>query len=292
MGDLEGKRPVLVGYDGSPGAEQALCWGAEEAEMRDLPLEICHAWHWPYPFRPLARQVLEQVESVGAAVLESGVRRVGELAQGLEVRTHLAKGTAAAVVLEAAKEAELVVLGSRGHGGFEDLQAGSSAMQVPAHSARPVVVVRPTLPPARRDGVWVAVGVDGSPASQAALSFAFEEAELRGGSVVALCAWWDTAALPGPNRVPFTDTAAMQREANDRFKESVGLWASRYPKVPVTTEFVSERPQRALNAMAKGAVLLVLGNRGVGSLPAMRLGPVTQAALFGAPCPVAVTPSG
>lgn len=286
-----GRRPVLVGYDGSPGAEQALCWGVEEAQLRDLPLLICHAWEWPYPFRPLAQRVLEQVESVGAAVLESGVRRVGELADGLQVRTHQAKGTGAAVVLEAAQEAELVVLGSRGHGGFEDLQAGSAAIQVPAHSAVPVIVVRPTLPPARRDGVRVTVGVDGSPASEAALAFAFGEAELRGGSVMALCAWWDPAALPGPDHVAFTDTAAMRRAAKERFEESVRPWASRYPKVPVTTEFVDERPQQAVNAMAKGAVLLALGNRGVGSLPGMRLGPVTQAALFAAPCPLAVTPS-
>lgn len=290
MRGRDDRRPVLVGYDGSPGAEQALCWGAEEAQLRDLPLLICHAWHWPYPFRPLAKQVLEQVESVGAAVLDSGVRRVGELAEGLEVRTHLSKGTAAAVVLEAARDAELVVLGSRGHGGFEDLQAGSAAIQVPAHSTTPVVVVRPTLPPARRDGVRVTVGVDGSPASRAALAFAFGEAELRGGSVMALCAWWDPTALPGPNRVPFTDNAAMRREAKERFEEWVMPWASRYPKVPVTTEFVHERAQRAVNTMAKGAVLLVLGDRGVGSVPSMRLGPVTQAALFAAPCPVAVTP--
>lgn len=291
MGDPEGRRPVLVGYDGSPGAEGALRWGIEEAQLRDLPLELCHAWHWPYPFHPLARQVLEQVESTGAAVLESGVRRAAELAEGLQVRTHQTEGTAAAVVLDAARDAELVVLGSRGHGGFEELQAGSAAIQVPAHSERPVIVVRPTLPPMRQDGVRVVVGVDGSPASQAALAFAFEEAELRGGSVMALCAWWDTAALPGPNRVPFTDTAAMRRDAEERFEGWIGPWVSRYPKVPATTEFMNERPQQAVNAMAKGAVLLVLGDRGVGSVPAMPLGPVTQAALFAAPCPVAVTPT-
>ncbi|GLY88905.1 universal stress protein [Actinoallomurus iriomotensis] len=290
MGDRDGRRPVVVGYDGSPGADQALCWGAEEAQLRDLPLVIFHAWHWPYPFHPLAQQVLEQVENVGAAVLEAGVDRVRELAEGLEVRTHLAKGTSAAVMLEAARDAELVVLGSRGHGGFEDLQAGSAAMQVPAHADRPVIVVRPTLPPARRDGVWVTVGVDGSPASQAALAFAFAEAELRGGSVVALCAWWDTSALPGPNRLPFTDTEMMRRAARERFEEWLRPWAARHPKVAVRTEFKNERPQGAVNEMARGAVLLVLGARGVGAVPATRLGPVTQSALLAAPCPVAVTP--
>ncbi|GAA4507510.1 universal stress protein [Actinoallomurus oryzae] len=290
MDDLDGRRPVVVGYDGSPGAEQALRWGAEEAQLRDLPLVLCHAWHWPYPFHPLAREILDQVENVGATVLAAGVDRVHELTEGLEVRTHLAKGTSAAVILEAAQDAELVVLGSRGHGGFEDLQVGSGAMQVPAHTDRPVIVVRPTLPPTRQNGVRVTVGVDGSPASQAALAFAFAEAELRGGSVTALCAWWDTSALPGPNRLPFTDTETMRYAAKERFEECLQPWTTRYPEVAVTTEFMNERPQRAVNEMARGAVLLVLGSRGVGSVPANRLGPVTQAALFAAPCPVAVTP--
>lgn len=132
--------------------------------------------------------------------------------------------------------------------------------------------------------------MDGSPASQAALAFAFAEAELRGGSVTALCAWWDTSALPGPNRLPFTDTETMRYAAKERFEECLQPWTTRYPEVAVTTEFMNERPQRAVNEMARGAVLLVLGSRGVGAVSANRLGPVTQAALFAAPCPVAVTP--
>lgn len=291
MSVRDSRRPVLVGYDGSPGAEEALCWAVEEAQLRDLPLTICHAWRWPYPFHPPEQYVLEQVESVGAAVLEAGVRRAGELAEGLAVRTVLAMGAVSAALLEGAHDAELVVLGSRGYGGFEDLRVGSAAVQVAEHSVGPVIVVRPTLPPVRWDGVRVVVGVDGSPASRAALDFAFAAAELRGGSVMAVCGWWDSGALPGPNRVPFTDPSAVRQDAAEKFEEAVAPWPLRYPKVPVATEFVAERPQRVLIDMARDAVLLVLGNRGVGSVPAMRLGPVTQAALCAAPCPVAVTPA-
>lgn len=291
MNERDERRTVLVGYDGSPGAEQALRWAVEEAELRDLPLTVCHAWHWPYPFRPLAQPILEQVEAVGATVAEDGARRAGELSAGLDVRTLVVQGATSAVLLEAARDAALVVLGSRGHGGFEELRVGSSAAQVPAHSVVPVIVVRPTLPPVRRDGGRIVVGVDGSTASRAALDFAFGEAELRGASVRAVCAWWDPGALPGPDRAPFTDHEALREEARARFEATVAPWASAHPKVAVETEFVIEQPRRAVVAAAGGAILLVMGDRGVGSSPATRLGPVTQAALAAAPCPVATTPA-
>lgn len=291
MSERDERPAVLVGYDGSPGAEQALRWGVEEAELRDLPLTVCHAWHWPYPFRPLAQPILEQVETVGATVAQDGARRARELSAGLDVRTLLAHGSTSAVLLEAARNAALVVLGSRGHGGFEELRVGSSAAQVPAHSVVPVIVVRPTLPPVRRDGGRIAVGVDGSPASRAALDFAFGEAELRGASVTAVCAWWDPGALPGPDHAPFTDHEALREEARARFEATVAPWAAAHPKVGVETEFVMEQPRRGIVHAAAGAILLAVGDRGVGSTPASRLGPVTQAALAAAPCPVATAPA-
>lgn len=289
MSEHDERRTVLVGYDGSPGAEQALRWAVEEAELRDLPLTVCHAWHWPYPFRPLAQPILEQVEAVGATVAEDGARRARELSAGLDVRTLVAQGATSAVLLEAARDAALVVLGSRGHGGFEELRIGSSAAQVPAHCVVPVIVVRPTLPPVRRDGGRIVAGVDGSPASRAALGFALGEAELRGASVLAVCAWWDPGALPGPDHVPFTDHTALREEARARFEATVASWASPHPKVAVETEFVIERPRRALVTAAAGAILLAVGDRGTGLSPGTRLGPVTQAALAAAPCPIVTT---
>ncbi|MEU8248128.1 universal stress protein [Nonomuraea sp. NPDC048916] len=290
MRDRDGGRPVLVGYDESPGSEQALRWATEEARLRDLPVLVCHTWHWPYAFRPVVQQILEQVERVAATVVEDGVRRVRELDPGLEVRPLLAKGAPSAVLLQAACQAELVVLGSRGQGGFEDLRVGSAAVQVPAHSVRPVIVVRPTLPAILHDGVRIVAGVDGSPASRAAIEFAMEEAALRGGTVKAICCWWDPGTLPGPDRLPFVDPQTIRKDVEVRFREAVSPLADRYPDVSVTTEFVAERPQRAMVEAAKGTTLLVLGNRGLGSAPSTLLGSVTQAVLSEAPCPIAVTP--
>ncbi|WP_344579425.1 universal stress protein [Nonomuraea roseoviolacea] len=291
MTDQGSERRVLVGYDESPESERALRWAVEEARLRHLAVLVCHAWLWPYPFRPVVQEVLAQVERMAAAVVDDGVRRARDLNPDVEIRPLLARGPASAVLLQAAADAELVVLGSRGQGGFDGLEIGSAAVQVPAHSVRPVVVVRPVPQPAGDGRVKVVVGVDGSPASLAALEFAAEEAALRGGAVVPICCWWDPGALPGPDRLPFTDPQAMRDQAETRFREAISPLARRYPDVPVATEFAAERPQRAINDSARGATLLVVGVRGWGSsTPGTLLGPVTRSALAEAPCPVAVIP--
>ncbi|MFB4273686.1 universal stress protein [Nonomuraea sp. MTCD27] len=290
MRDRDGGRSILVGYDESPGSEQALRWAAEEAQLRDCPVLVCHAWQWPYPLRPISEEILAQVEHVATTVVQNGADHVREYRTGIKVRPLLTKGPVSAVLLEAAHEAELVVLGSRGVGGFEDLRVGSAAVQVPAHSARPVVVVRPAAEPADHYGARIVVGVDGSPASQEAFGFALREATLRGGTVTAVCAWWDPGALPGPDRLPFVDAAAVRAGAETRFQQVVSALTAQYPDVPVTTEFVAERPPRAIVEAARGATLLVLGRSGLGSGKRTLLGAVTQAALSEVHCPVAVTP--
>ncbi|WP_431930944.1 universal stress protein [Nonomuraea jabiensis] len=218
-----------------------------------------------------------------------GWPRARSLAPDVDVRPRLARGTASTVLLQAAREAELTVLGSRGQGGFEDLRVGSAAVQVPAHSAGPVVVVRPDAMPTG-DGTRIVVGVDGSPASLAAFGLALEEAALRGAAVAAICCWRDDGPPAGPYWQPFVDSQAIRRGAEIRFHEVTSHLTAKHAGVPVTTEFLAERPERALIDATKGAALLVLGNRGNDSPPCLLLGPVTQIALAEARCPVAVTP--
>ncbi|MET8866597.1 universal stress protein [Nonomuraea sp. NPDC004580] len=287
---------VLVGYDESPGSEQALRWAVEEARLRGLAVVVCHAWNWPYPLRAVSRALLAEVERVAAGVVEDGVRRARALGGAPDVRPLLVKRPASAVLLEAAAEAELVVLGSRGVGGFEDLRVGSAAVQVPAHSPTPVIVVRPddhtddppgTRPDEEAGGGRIVVGVDGSPASLAAFGFAVREAALRDGVVEAVCGWWDPCVWQG-HEEPFVDNARMRAEAESGFRDVVGRLAGCGPDVPVTATFEAERPPRMVVESAKGATLLVVGrsHRQAGVL----VGPVVQAALAEVRCPVAVTP--
>ncbi|MFD0538457.1 universal stress protein [Actinomadura luteofluorescens] len=151
MGDQNEMRSVFVGYDGSPAAEQALQWGAAEARLRGLALTVCHVWHWPYPMRPPDKDTLEILRSEGAIVADEGVRKARAFAGDLEVRWCLEQGSAAAAFLKASRGAVVVVLGSRGHGGFE-----GSRWAPPRSRSRPT-------PPARssscgRPRGWTAGG--------------------------------------------------------------------------------------------------------------------------------------
>ncbi|QFY07993.1 universal stress protein [Nonomuraea phyllanthi] len=285
-----GERPVVVGYDESPGSEQALRWAAEEARLRGLPLVVCHAWHWPYTRRPVDKEVLARLEATATAVVEGGTHRARELAPTVNVRSLLAKGVASAVLLQAVRNAELGVLGSRGQGGFEELRVGSAAVQVPAHSVEPVIVVGPDGVSAGESRPRIVVGVDGSPAGQRALEFAFEEARLRAAPVTVVCCWEDAGDLSGQDGLPFVDRRALRANAEASFRNAVSQLTCRYPAVPVMSEFIAGRPERTVIDAAQEATLLVLGSRGVGSTPSVLLGRVTQTALAEAVCPVAVTP--
>ncbi|MFI9592752.1 universal stress protein [Nonomuraea sp. NPDC052265] len=290
MIDEHAGRPVLVGYDDSIESRHALHWAVADARLRGLSVLVCHALHWPYAPRPVAQEIMEHIEPVALGVVDEGVRRARELAPELDVQPLLGRGTPSAVLLEAARDAELTVLGSRGQGGFEGLQVGSAAVQVPAHSVTPVVVVRPPLHPPTSQDVRVVVGLDGSPASLAAFDLALDEAALREGTVTALCCWADCGSSSWQEPLPFVDSHALRRGAENRFREVVSHLARRRPEVTVVTEFLTERPQRVLVDASKDATLLVLGNRGNESPPCLLLGAVTQAALLEARCPVAVAP--
>ncbi|MEV4805667.1 universal stress protein [Nonomuraea sp. NPDC049421] len=284
-------RAVLVGYDDSPASRHALTWAVEEARLRNRPLLVCHALHWPYALRPVSDEVMAQIEQVARGVVEDGARRARELAPELDVRPLVKPGTPAAVLLESAHEAEITVLGSRGQGGFEGLPVGSAAVQVAAHCSRPVVVIPSQFEGRSGQDARIVVGLDGSPAALAAVEFALDEAALRLGSVTVLCCWNDCGSASWPEPLPFVDSRALRAGAEARFHQVTAHLARRRPDVPVVARFVTGRPQRALLDATKDAALLVLGNRGNESPPYLLLGQVTQSALLHAWCPVAVTPA-
>lgn len=135
---------IVVGVDGSKGSQLALDWAVDEARLRGAQLCVLHAWHEQYmtgsplaptpvytaAFEPLARQILDDmVEGIDTEGLAAPVER--KLVQA---------GPATALLLEA-EHADLLVLGTRGLGGFMGLLMGSVSSQVCHHATCPVVVV-------------------------------------------------------------------------------------------------------------------------------------------------------
>lgn len=142
---------VLVGVDSSPASAQALRFAIEESRLRGVPLRVLHAWQLPFlptsqdPF--LAGTLYEtpaidpgELRQLAQSQLDQIVSSVD--AHGVELQPVLAEGGAAGALVEASAEAELLVVGSRGHGGFSGLLLGSVSHACAQHAHCPVVIVR------------------------------------------------------------------------------------------------------------------------------------------------------
>ena len=132
----------------------------------------------------------------------------------------------------------------------------------------------------------VVVGVDGSPVSERALAFAFDEAALRGAPLVAVHTWLDLVADPVVGLL--TDWAAVEAEEQVVLGERLAGWARKHPDVPVRRVVRRDGPTHALLTEAEGAQLVVVGSRGRGGFAGLLLGSVSHAVLHRSPCPVAV----
>jgi len=136
---------IVVGIDGSSGSREALRYAADEARLRGLPLRAVSAWHLPYTVYPGAgfTPVLNPSEFEQAAQ-HLATNEITEVLGGkpdLEIDLVVRQGNAATVLLEESSEASMLVLGSRGHGGFAGLLLGSVSQQCAAHASCPVTVV-------------------------------------------------------------------------------------------------------------------------------------------------------
>ena len=270
---------IVVGFDGSPDARQALEWSIQELSRRDASLTVVVA-HRDRPWavgRSRSRGLAEETAAVAGDILDGVGLRGGEV----EIRD----GLPSEILIRESADAALTVLGAQGHGRLSGALLGSVSQHVTRHAAGPVVVVRQT---AKRATGRSVVGVDGSLGSELALEFALDRASRTGAQVLALYGWrlhGATAALTGS--VP--DRTADDIEDADRFlAEAVAGWAEKYPDVSVTREAIPVPAVRALTDASENASLVVVGSRGRGAFEGLLLGSVSQAALHRAQCPVAV----
>jgi len=141
---------IVVGVDHSPEAREALRFAFEEAQLRRAKLRVVHAWLFGYisatgfesSFPVLGGERNETRGAVVAAV-DATLRDVVPEAGDVEIERRIVEGTPAAVLVEESRDADLLVVGSRGLGGFSGLLLGSVSQQCAHHAACPVVIVRP-----------------------------------------------------------------------------------------------------------------------------------------------------
>ncbi len=140
---------LVVGVDGSDASKNALRWAVEEARLRRAPLVALHAWEPPIIVPDLSPAptvdlpaVVAEAEQGATRILERTVEEVVGEVSGVEIRPVVVEGAPAQALIDAVKDAELLVVGSRGHGGFGALLLGSVSMQCALHAACPVVIHR------------------------------------------------------------------------------------------------------------------------------------------------------
>ena len=133
---------IVVGVDGSEGSQKALQWAIEEAGRRDATVEALHAWEPGLTAGLYSGAVFteESVQEAGEKVLDDTIA-AADPAGSTKVERRCVTAQPAAALIEAAKDADLLVVGSRGLGGFYRLLIGSVSSQVAHHAPCPVVVV-------------------------------------------------------------------------------------------------------------------------------------------------------
>src|SRR5215212_2844442 len=144
---------IVVGVDGSPGGVAALHWAIEEAKLRGAALHVVHAYETPFYLVGLAEPAPVAVDP--GAVHDAALAVINEVVdpiigagiEGVEVHKAIAEGPAATVLREVAGDADLLVVGTRGRGGFTELLLGSVSSQVTHHAPCPVTVVPPPAEP-------------------------------------------------------------------------------------------------------------------------------------------------
>jgi nucleotide-binding universal stress UspA family protein len=279
---------IVVGVDGQPPGSTALDWAIDVASKRHQPMHLVYAE--PLPLRgPVVPPDADHSTSAARAVLDEAVARVHSLAPWVQVTTATSHGTAAPLIVEASRDAGLVVVGARGRGALRSVLLGSTSVDVAAHAHAPVVVVR-ELPTAEPERPRVVVGTDGSEMSDAAVAAAFEEADQRDLPLTVVHAWhFDYAVGPVLG-------ASMEWEARRAVEEyevaaaaeAVAGWAQKYPDVVVRQHVLNAHPVQALVDHSKGAELVVVGSRGRGGFGGLLLGSVSHGVLHHAHCPVMV----
>jgi nucleotide-binding universal stress UspA family protein len=143
----EAHERVVVGVDGSPASALALAWAARYAKMVGADLHAVLAWHYPatvglVPVGSTLASMQAQVEQAKQEELAKAVAATLGDPPYVKVEAKLVYGCASKALIDESADADLLVVGSRGHGGFTGMLLGSVSMQCVAHAACPVIVVR------------------------------------------------------------------------------------------------------------------------------------------------------
>jgi len=280
------ERTIVVGIDGSEHARHALKWAADEANRRHALLKIVFArieepGHVPTWYQPGSSDC-----SPAEAVIDDAYGLVATRHPSVVARAETVEWPPAMVLTTASRSADLVVVGARGHGGFDELLLGSVSDQCVQYAHCPVVVVHadPDALPLRAAEPRIVVGIDGSLGSSRALKWALEEAQLRSASVEVVYAW----QYPPIGGFVLGPVNGYEVAAEEIVHAATGYASHHCPDVPFISLMRFEAAVPALLDASRHAELLVIGSKGHGGFQHALLGSVAHQCARHATCAVVV----
>ncbi|MFR8481587.1 MAG: universal stress protein [Varibaculum timonense] len=293
---MAGKPNILVGVDGSREALQAAEWAAARAKLNNAQLQLVCAYALP-------SYTAASMES-GFAVIDNDVIRASAQTVVDETLTHLAKlgyqaegrvepGDPTAVLVQLSEQADLIVVGTRGTGGFADRLLGATSSALPAYSRCPVVVVPgrgadQQFTPVKK----IVIGVDGSRRSRKSLRRAIEEAALWGAQLTAVDAVPMASSAGVLAWLPATvDRESILRDVRDELK-AICKAESAGSGVEIHAHALDGNPAALLTEFSTAVELVVVGTRGRGGFAGVLMGSTSQSVLAHSTCPVLVVPTG
>ncbi|MBM7515665.1 universal stress protein [Nocardioides nitrophenolicus] len=276
---------IVVGYDGSSGADAALVWAAQDAAVGAAPPPDLHVVVVGTAMAPALGEYRHVMDRAVEEWCASAAERLGALGRA-DAEVEVRHGSVVPQLLDAARSASLLVVGSAGHGFAAGTLAGSVSQHIARHAPCPVVVVRPRHSTAVDR---IVVGVDESPSSAQALRFACERARRTGESVAAVHGCFSALAHVLTFDGAESELADRQLAAAEQLVQDLcRACAAEFPDVSIEPEAVPVRAGQVLVDASHAASLVVVGSRGRDAFSEMLLGSVSQHVLGHARCPVAV----
>lgn len=290
MSEGSSKQAILVCVDGSAASHAAVAWATHEAVIRELPITVMHAispvvvgWPVGQMYADMTEWQQENGQDVVDDALKTLSANLGESTPP-EIHTQMVYSGVLPALIEASKDASMIVVGNQGMGALGRLLLGSVTTGLIHHARCPVAVIHTDEGAAPDSGAPVLLGIDGSPASEAATALAFDEASRRGVGLVALHAWSDVGVFPMLG-MDWRDSEAKGEEV---LAERLAGYQERYPDVRVKRLLFCDKPSRWLLQESEGAQLVVVGSHGRGGFRGMLLGSVSSAVAQSAKVPVIV----
>lgn len=267
---------IVVGVTEARASQRALDWAAARAVSRRQDLELIGVVGGAIGVVGEGAMV-EAASAAMRDLLEAQAARIAT--DGLAVQVRVAHGDPVDVLVDASRDAALLVIGSDYRGPDDGPARGSHGIRIAAAAASPVMVVPDFDLGDDRRGV--VVGVDGSSVSEAAVAFAASEADRLGEPLTAVIVWTPIAAPRNSLMVtPQGYREGMENSAREALAVSLAGLRAQYPGLEIETAVAEGYPSVVISELAEHARLAVVGSRGRGPLRRFLLGSISHEVLL------------